>query len=100
MSEHESPIPTPLASVAEGLHVTGVTARGVMVPLNFTLGTAAATVTEAPLLLVDLHTDGGITGRAYLFCYRPAGAAAIAAIVEEAVGLIAGEPVAPFAAYE
>jgi mandelate racemase len=68
-----------------------------MVPMRFALGTSAAVVTEAPLLLVDLHTDGGPTGRAYLFCYQPSGAAAIAAILREAVDLVAGRPVAPVA---
>jgi mandelate racemase len=52
-------------------------------------------VREAPLLLVDLDTEEGITGRSYLFCYRPSGAAAIAAVLHDAVALIAGEGVAP-----
>jgi mandelate racemase len=47
------------------------------------------------LLLVDLSTAEGITGRSYLFCYRPSGAAAIAAVLRDAVALIAGERVAP-----
>ena len=50
---------------------------------------------EAPLLLVDLTTAEGVTGRSYLFCYRPSGAAAIAAVLHDAVALIAGERVAP-----
>ena len=91
--------PVPLSAAADGLRVRSVETRGVMVPLNFTLGTSAAIVREAPLLLVDLHTDGGITGRTYLFCYRPSGAAAISAILHEAVASIAGEPVAPVDLY-
>ncbi len=90
----------PIATSADGLHVRAVETRGVMVPLNFTLGTSAAIVTEAPLLLIDLVTDGGVTGRAYLFCYRPCGAAAIAAILHEAVDMIAGHTVAPVDTYE
>jgi len=42
-----------------------VTSRGVLVPLNFTLGTSAAIVRTVPLLLVDLVTDDGATGHAY-----------------------------------
>lgn len=93
-------MPEPAITIAEGLHVRSVETRGVMVPLNFTLGTAAATIREAPLLLVDLHTNGGITGRAYLFCYRPGGAPAISAILHEAVEAIAGTEVAPVEIYE
>ena len=67
----------------------------VAVPMRFALGTSAATVREAPLLLIDIETEEGITGRSYLFCYRPSGAAAIAAVLHDAVALIAGERVAP-----
>ena len=77
------------------LTVGAVRTVAVSVPMRFALGTSAATVREAPLLLVDLATAEGITGRSYLFCYRPSGAAAIAAVLRDAVALIAGERVAP-----
>jgi mandelate racemase len=77
------------------LTVGTVRTVAVSVPMRFALGTSAATVREAPLLLVDLATAEGITGRSYLFCYRPSGAAAIAAVLHDAVALIAGERVAP-----
>jgi len=77
------------------LTVGAVRTVAVSVPMRFALGTSAATVREAPLLLVDLVTAEGITGRSYLFCYRPSGAAAIAAVLRDAVALIAGERVAP-----
>ena len=32
---------------------------------------ARATITAAPLLLIDVETEEGVTGRAYLFCYLP-----------------------------
>ena len=77
------------------LTVGAVRTVAVSVPMRFALGTSAATVREAPLLLVDLATAQGVTGRSYLFCYRPSGAAAIAAVLRDAVALIAGERVAP-----
>jgi mandelate racemase len=80
---------------APALTVEEVRTVAVSVPMRFALGTSAATVREAPLLLVDLATAEGITGRSYLFCYRPSGAAAIAATLHDAVALIAGERVAP-----
>ena len=43
----------------------------VEVPMRYALGTSAATVRAAPLLLVDVETEEGITGRTYVFCYRP-----------------------------
>jgi mandelate racemase len=82
-------------TVAPVLTVRSVRTVAVAVPMRFALGTSAATVREAPLLLVDLDTEEGITGRSYLFCYRPSGAAAIAAVLHDAVALIAGERVAP-----
>ncbi|OWT57546.1 enolase C-terminal domain-like protein [Candidimonas nitroreducens] len=77
------------------LHIAGVRTRFVKVPMRFPLGTSAATVTSAPLLLVDLQTQEGVIGRSYLFCYRDSGAKAIAAVLHEAIGLIQGHAVAP-----
>lgn len=78
------------------IHSVGTIA--VSVPLTFPLGTSAATVREAPMLLVDLQIDEGIVGRCYIFCYRPSGARAIAAVIEDAVDLIGGRPISPAAA--
>jgi mandelate racemase len=82
------------ASIPE-LHITGIRSHYVRVPMRFPLGTSAATVTEAPLLLVDLETREGVVGRSYLFCYRDSGAKAIALILQEAAELIQGQPVRP-----
>jgi mandelate racemase len=77
------------------LTIRSVSSVAVSVPMRFALGTSAATVREAPLLLIDLQTNEGVSGRSYLFCYRRSGAAAIAAVLHEAVELIAGDRVAP-----
>jgi mandelate racemase len=71
-------------AVSPALTVRAIRTVAVAVPMRFALGTSAATVREAPLLLVDLDTEEGITGRSYLFCYRPSGAAAIAAVLHDA----------------
>jgi mandelate racemase len=78
-----------------GLTIRGVATTAVRVPLTFPLGTSAAVVRAAPLLLVDLLTEEGVTGRAWLFGYTAAGARAMAAVLEEAVALVAGQPAAP-----
>jgi len=77
------------------LKIRGVSTSAVEVPMRFPLGTSAATVSKAPLLLIDLETEDGITGRTYVFCYRPSAARAIDVILRDAVSLIKGEPVAP-----
>lgn len=77
------------------LTIRAVRTTPVLVPMNYALGTSAARVTEAPLLLIDLETEEGITGRTYLFCYRPSGARAIALLIEDAVSLIQGAQVRP-----
>jgi len=82
------------------LTVRSVTTRAIRVPLTFALGTTADVVRTAPILLVDLTTEEGITGRAYLFCYTESGAVAIAAHLAEAVGIIKGKAAQPQAVTE
>ena len=67
----------------------------VEVPMNHVLGTSVAAVRAAPLLLVDLETEEGITGRSYLFCYTRAAAKPIALMLEEVARMTKGELVAP-----
>jgi mandelate racemase len=77
------------------LTVRSVQTRAVRVPLTFALGTSAALVRSVPLLLVDLQTDQGATGRCYLFCYTPSGARAVAGHLTEAVELLHSLPANP-----
>jgi len=78
-----------------GLKITGVKARAVNVPLSAPHPTAGGTVTSAPLVLIDLHTDGGVTGRTYLFCYTAFALKPVAALVESFGELIIGDALAP-----
>jgi len=77
------------------LTLRALRARGVEVPMKLPLGTSAGTIRSAPLLLVDLETEEGVTGRSWLFCYFPAAAAAIAAVLGEIERSVKGERVAP-----
>jgi len=63
--------------------------------MKFPLGTSAGTVHSAPLLLIDLETEEGITGRTYLFCYRTSVPRAIDVVLRDAVSMVKREPVAP-----
>ena len=63
--------------------------------MRHVLGTSQAALRSAPLLLIDLETEEGITGHSYLFCYVPAAAAAIVAILAEVERQVKGARVAP-----
>ena len=77
------------------LTVRNIRAVGVLVPMTYVLGTSADAVRSAPLLLVDVDTEEGITGRSYVFCYLPAAAPAITTFLAELLGLVKGDRVAP-----
>jgi mandelate racemase len=77
------------------LTISGVNTYAVEVPMTFPLGTSAAIVKKAPLLLVDLETEDGITGRSYVFCYRSSVPRAIDAVLRDAVSVVTGEPAIP-----
>ena len=67
----------------------------VVVPMRYTLGTSAAAVTQAPLVLLDVRMSDGIVGRAYCFAYKPSGARAIVHVLDDALDLVRGERLAP-----
>jgi mandelate racemase len=46
-------------------------------------------------LLLDLDTTEGVTGRAYMFCYMPIAVGMIARVLEESLGVVKGDLVAP-----
>jgi mandelate racemase len=77
------------------LTIRSLRATAVEVPMKHVLGTSAAAVRAAPLLLIDLETEEGITGHAYLFCYLRGAAPAMAAMVAEVERMVKGERVAP-----
>ncbi len=77
------------------LTVRALRATAVEVPMNHVLGTSAAAIRAAPLLLIDLETEEGITGRSYLFCYMRGAAPAMAAMVSEVERMVKGERTHP-----
>jgi mandelate racemase len=83
------------ARVVPALTVRAVRAVGVDVPMTYALGTSAARITTAPLVLVDLETAEGVTGRSYLFCFSPALVPVILRMIETAAALVTGDKVAP-----
>ena len=77
------------------LTVRGLRAVGVEVPMTYALGTSRGAITRAPLLLIDLDTEEGVTGRAYLFCYLRAAAPAIAGMLDRGAAGGQGRRLAP-----
>ncbi|HEY1383463.1 MAG TPA: hypothetical protein VGF43_07595, partial [Dongiaceae bacterium] len=77
------------------LTIRSLTARAAVVPLARPLRTASGEIPAAPLLLIDITTEQGISGRAYLFAYTKVTLRALKALVEDLAPLLAGKPCAP-----
>lgn len=79
------------------LTVRGLRARAVLPPMARPLQTGAGAITKAPLVLIDLETEEGVTGCAYVFCYAAFALVPVVALLDNLNELIAGETVAPLA---
>jgi mandelate racemase len=79
------------------LTVRAISAVGVEVPMTYALGTSRGRITKAPLLLIDVETAEGITGRSYLWSYFPRAMVAIASLLKEVEEHAKGQPVVPAA---
>ena len=71
-------------------------ARAVNVPMPLPLQTSNGTVSIAPLTLIDLYTEEGITGSAYVFCVTPVALKPVAQFVANLASNIKGDVVSPF----
>jgi mandelate racemase len=78
------------------LAIRDIRVRAVAAPMQRPLATSTGAVSVAPLLLIDLRTTGGITGRAYLFGIGRNALAPIAKLVEAMAEMVKGDAVAPF----
>ena len=67
-----------------------------MVPLRYSPRTASGAIPEAPLVLIDLHSDADFVGRTYLMAFRKDMLKPLIGCVEALTGLIRGDPLAPF----
>lgn len=85
----------PRAMAAPFLTLRSLRATPVEVPMKRPLGTSVQTIRTAPLLLIDLETEEGVTGRAYLFCYTKMAAGPIACVLDDAFAAIKGDRLAP-----
>lgn len=75
--------------------VTHVRARAVNVPLDHPVQTSVALIATAPLVLIDLETDAGVTGRSYVFAYTPLVLGALRELVASLGQSLVGQAAAP-----
>jgi len=79
------------------LTVRAIRATPVKVPPRFVIGTSQGALNPVPLLLIDVETAEGITGRSWLFCYLAAAAPAIVSLIDEVERLTTGARLDPAA---
>lgn len=75
--------------------ISDLTVRAVNAPLTAPHKTASGTMTFAPLVLLDLETDAGITGRAYIITYTPLALKPAAEMVSNFTEMLLGLPLHP-----
>ena len=75
--------------------IRSLRARAVEVPMPRPLLTGGGQVSIAPLVLLDLETHQGITGRSYIFGYTPVTLKPLVALLDELEKLIVDQPVSP-----
>jgi mandelate racemase len=76
--------------------IRGVKARGVVVPLARPLKNAFGVFDSGPLVLIDVETDQGVTGHAYIFAYANMTIKPLMHLIEEIGRELIGKPVAPY----
>lgn len=77
------------------LTVRAIRTVAVDVSMARPLSTSAQTMRTAPILLIDLETEEGITGHAHLFCYTRMAPGLIAAVLTDIQNVVRGQRLAP-----
>jgi mandelate racemase len=76
--------------------IRSVKARGVVAPIARPVKNAFGVIEAAPLVLIDVVTDQGLTGRAYIFAYSRLTLAPLVHLIQEIGRDLTGKPIAPF----
>ena len=76
--------------------IRGVKARAVIAPISRPVKNAFGVIEAAPLVLIDVATDQGITGRSYIFAYTKLTLAPLVHLIEEIGRDLTGRAIAPF----
>jgi mandelate racemase len=78
------------------LTIRSITARALDAPISRPVKNAFGVIRSAPLVLIDVATDQGITGRAYIFAYTRLTLAPLVRLIADIGSELAGQEIAPF----
>jgi mandelate racemase len=90
----------PMDGTGAGLTVGDVTVRAVVVPLRRPLATRVGDFARWPMVLIDVRTEQGVTGRGYIAPYLTGATAALLPALRDLGEALRGRPVAPAAAFQ
>src|ERR1700704_904493 len=76
--------------------IRSVKARAVIAPISRPVKNAFGVIRSAPLVLIDVATDQGITGHAYIFAYSRLTLAPLVRLIADIGSELTGSPIAPF----
>ena len=91
-----SSLKSPPISVTPSSYIKEVLIRPVVVPMSVPLHTATGAIEQAALVLIDISTSEGISGRSYVFAFAPHIQRAVVALLEGMGQMIIGDAVSPF----
>ena len=78
------------------LSIRSVSARAVVAPIARPVKNAFGVIEAAPLVLIDVVTDQGVTGRSYIFGYTKMTLKPLVLLIEEIGRDLTGKAIAPF----
>jgi mandelate racemase len=76
--------------------IRSVKARAVIAPISRPVKNAFGVIEAAPLVLIDVATDQGITGHSYIFAYTRLTLKPLVQLIEEIGRDLTGKAIAPF----
>src|SRR6266478_5799624 len=76
--------------------IRSVKARAIVVPLKRPVKNAFGIIEAAPLVLIDVVTDQGVTGRSYIFAYTKMTLKPLVHLIEEIGRDLTSQAIAPF----
>ena len=76
--------------------IRSITARAVDAPISRPVKNAFGVIRSAPLVLIDVLTDQGLTGHSYIFAYTRLTLKPLVRLIEDLGRDLVGRPIAPF----
>src|SRR5580693_4559146 len=76
--------------------IRSVKARAVVAPISRPVKNAFGVIEAAPLVLIDVMTDQGLTGHSYIFAYTKLTLKPLVHLIEEIGRDLTGKAIAPF----